>query len=139
MSRRTRAWQLLFSASLLLGCNGSGCNNPNTGTTVDAVDAKCGLHTQCPFGYECNYGASDPKLPQSVGQCEYKHCGLTDPCKKPQKNCALKEETAMCDRRNNDDYCDCVRPNSQDVPNTPTTGGPSPPPTGGTPTTGDKP
>ena len=130
MSRRTRAWQLLFSASLLLGCNGSGCNpEPETGKIVDV---ECGAYTTCPSGYECIYGAGiNPDNPKSIGKCEYKECGLMDLCKKPQKRCPLKEETAMCDRFDNDKYCDCVRPSSQEVPSTPTTGG--------TPTTGDKP
>ena len=35
----------------------------------------------------------------------------------------------MCDRKDNDKYCECLRPNSEDVPVTPTTGG-DPPTTG---------
>ncbi len=126
MSRQTRAWQLLLGASLLLGCNSTATN------TTDIVEGtKCGAHTKCPFGYECNYGGSDPNNPQSIGECKYKECGLKDVCKKPQKLCALDQETAMCDRFDNDKYCECERPNSEEVPSTPTTGVP--------PTTGDKP
>lgn len=137
MSRRTRAWQLLFSASLLLGCNGSGCEPyPVPGKLVDV---ECGAHTKCPFGYECDYGAKDPNHPNSVGICQYVECKLTDVCEKPHIECPLPQEIAMCDKFADDKYCDCVRPNSQDVPGTPTTGGPAAPTTGVTPTGGDKP
>ncbi len=129
MSRRTRAWQLLVGASLLLGCN----KPPAAADPI--VGKKCGADTMCPFGYECQYDAGiDPKNPNSIGQCKYLECKLTEPCKKPQplvKNCGLPTETLMCDKFDNDRYCDCVRPTSDEVPSTPTTGGP--------PTTGAKP
>jgi hypothetical protein len=139
MSRRTRAWQLLIGASLLLGCNGSGCNNGSETTSGKLVGVECGAHTKCPFGYECDYGAKDPNHPKSVGLCQYVECKLTDLCEKPHKECPLPQETAICDKFDNDKYCDCVRPSSQDVPGTPTTGGPPAPTTGATPTSGDKP
>ena len=129
MSRQTRAWLVLVSTSLLLGCNGSGCKpEPEAGKLVDV---QCGAYKKCPSGYECNYGGSDPKNPKNFGLCEYVECGLTDLCEKPQTRCALKVETPLCDKFDNDKYCECVRPNSEEVPSTPTTGG--------TPTTGDKP
>ena len=128
MSRRTRAWQLLMGASLLLGCNGSGCNPP--ASTDPIVDKKCGAHTMCPFGYECRYeDGVDPKDPNSLGLCKYVECQLTEPCKESQpseKDCALPTETLMCDKFDRDHYCSCVRPSSQDVPGTPTTGVPTP-------------
>ena len=115
MSRRTRAWQILVSVSLLLGCN----KEDKTNETYD--DVVCSKYTTCPAGYKCT---NDPGNPQSTGVCLYQECGLTDHCKKPQKQCPLDVETAMCDSRNNDKYCECIRPNSEEVPATPTTGGP---------------
>ena len=132
MSQRTRAWHFLLSASLLLGCNGSGCNPPKKSQLTDAIlDEECSKMTKCPAGYECDFGAANSSDPNSLGTCTYKECGLTDLCKTPHTECALSDETAMCDRRKNDKYCECQRPSSQEVPSTPTTGGP--------PTTGDKP
>ena len=127
MHRRTRAWQLLFSASLLLGCK-----NPEP-ADGKLVNVECGAYTKCPSGYECNYGGKDSKNPKVTGLCEYVTCGLTDLCKKPHPECSLKEETAKCDKFDNDHYCECIRPSSQDVPTGGT--GPGDP----TPTTGDKP
>ena len=114
MSRRTRAWQLLVSATLLLACNQD---------ETDKVEGTpCTKDTKCPAGYDCT---NDPGNPKSVGECKYRECGLTDLCKKPQTQCLLKTETAMCDKKNNDKYCECIRPNAEDVPATPTTGAPS--------------
>jgi hypothetical protein len=126
MSQRTRAWQFLLGASLLLG---SGCKT----TAGDEIkDKVCGVNTPCPLGYKCAYeDGINPSNPQSLGKCAYVECELMDPCKKPHKQCALPDETAMCDRETNDKYCECVRPSSQELPNTPTTGAP--------PTTGVKP
>jgi len=118
MSRRQTAWQFLVSATLLLACNKEDKPNEVEGTP-------CSKYTMCPAGYKCT---NDPDNPQSAGVCKYQECGLTDPCKKPQKQCPLKEETAMCDQRNNDKYCECIRPNAEEVPATPTTG--TPPSTG---------
>lgn len=137
MSRRTRAWQLLLSASLLLGCHGSGCNPPTKSQLTDAIlDEECNHKTKCPGGYECDFGSADPSNPNSLGTCTYVECGLTDICKQPQTKCGLPQETALCDKRNNDKYCECQIATSQEVPSTPTGGGT--PTTGGPPTTGDK-
>lgn len=115
MSRRTRAWQLLVTATLLLACN----KEDKTNDTYEGVT--CSNMTKCPSGYKCTNNPADP---HSTGECKYQECGLTDLCKKPQKLCPLKQDTAMCDRFDNDRYCDCVRANSEEVPPTPTTGGP---------------
>lgn len=126
MSRRARAWQFFVSASLSFACNDTKTN------TSDIIEGtECSKNTKCPSGYKCDFGSAAPSDPASLGQCKYEACGLTDPCKKPQKACGLPEETAMCDRFNNDAYCECTRPNAQEVPSTPTTGG--------IPTTGGKP
>lgn len=117
---RRRTWQLLATVALALGCN-----NP-TPSADPIEDAVCSNKTKCPAGYKCDNNTADP---HSTGKCVYQECGLTDLCKKPQKQCPLKEETAMCDKKDNDKYCECVRPNSEDVPTTPTTGG-DPPTTG---------
>jgi len=114
MSRRTRAWQLLTTVALALGCSPTPSADP-------IEDAVCSNKTKCPAGYEC---PNNPGDPLSTGKCEYQKCGLTDLCKKPHQECPLKEETAMCDRKDNDKYCECVRPSSEEVPTTPTTGGP---------------
>lgn len=113
--RRTRAWQLLVSATLLLACN----KEDKTNDTYEG--ATCSKYTTCPAGYKCS---NDPGNPQSTGVCLYQECGLTDLCKKPHKECALKSETALCDSLNNDKYCECQRQNSAEVPATPTTGDP---------------
>lgn len=118
MSQRTRAWQLLVTAILLLACKKDDKINP--GDPYEG--ATCSNQTKCPFGYKCTNNAADPL---STGKCEYQVCGRTEPCKEPQTQCPLKVETAMCDKFNNDKYCECVRPNSEDVPSTPTTGGPT--------------
>ena len=122
MSRRTRAWQLLVCVPLLWACHKEDKTNET------AEDEACSQYTKCPAGYKCT---NDPGDPQSAGVCKYQACGLTDLCKKPQKDCPLKSETAMCDRFDNDKYCECMRPNSAEVPTTPTTG--DPPPTTGKP------
>lgn len=118
--RRTRAWQLLVSATLLLACH----KEEKTGMTYD--DAVCSKYTTCPAGYKCT---NDPADPQSTGLCKYQECGLKVPCKGPM-TCIADKESALCDERNLDKLCECATPNSAEVP-TPTTGG--------TPTTGDKP
>lgn len=121
MQRRT--WQLLVTVALAFGC-GSNPEPPE-----DPVKgATCSNKTKCPHGYKCT---NDPGDPHSTGKCEYQVCGLTDLCKKPHKECPLPVETAMCDKFDNDKYCECVRPNSEEVPTTPTTG--DPPPTTGKP------
>ena len=106
---------------MLLACNKEDKTNET------AEDVACSKYTTCPAGYKCT---NDPGDPQSAGVCKYQACGLTDLCKKPQKQCPLKEETAMCDRFDNDKYCECVRPSSEEVPATPTTTGDPPPTTG---------
>jgi len=113
MSRRTRAWQLLVSATLLLGCA-----KPNERDTPPKD--KCSTKTACPAGYECDFKGANKSDPRAIGVCEYKVCGLTDLCKKPQ-NCLPGQETATCDKENNDKFCGCVRPNAQEVPSAPTT------------------
>lgn len=83
---------------------------------------KCSTHTPCKPGYKCDFGSANASDPHAVGACVYQKCGLTDSCKKPQA-CLPDKETAMCDRQNNDVFCGCVAPNSQQVPSDPTTGG----------------
>lgn len=119
MSRRTRAWQLLVGVTLLLGCTKPNERDPEP-------EDKCSTKTACPAGHKCDFGSQNPSDPTAIGRCKYQVCGLTELCEKPQA-CLAGQETAMCDKENNDKFCGCVRPNSQDVPGTPT------------PTTGDKP
>lgn len=89
------------------------------------AERKCSTKTACPAGYKCDFGSENPSDPTVIGRCEYVECGLTELCKKPQA-CLPGKETAMCDKENNENFCGCVGPNSQDVPPDP-------------PTTGDKP
>ena len=118
MSHRTRAWQLIVGATLLLGCK-----QGETNAEDEVKGAKCGAQTKCPSGYTCDYGTSNPNNPQSIGKCAYVECGLTDLCKKQEGNgCLLDKATASCDRFNPDKFCGCVEPLSQEVPTTPTTG-----------------
>lgn len=113
MSRRTRAWQLLMSTTLLLGCVKPNERDP-------PPKANCSTKTACPAGHKCDFKGANPSDPHALGVCEYETCGLTELCKKPQ-SCLPDKETAMCDKENNDQFCGCVGPNSQDVPSTPTT------------------
>jgi hypothetical protein len=66
MSRRTRAWQLVVSATLLLACH----KEDKTGETYD--DAICSKSTACPAGYKCT---NNPAHPQSTGLCKYRSAG----------------------------------------------------------------
>ena len=116
--------QIFFGISLL-----SGCNGPKTGESDTDTKAKCSTNTPCSAGYKCNFGNANPSNPHAVGECEYQTCGLTEPCKKPQP-CLPDKETASCDKFDNDKFCGCVSPNSQEVPSDPTTG---PPTTGARP------
>jgi hypothetical protein len=109
-----------------------GCSKPND--RDPEPKPKCSTKTLCNPGYECDFGTQNPLNPSSIGTCKYAAvCGLTDLCKKPQA--CLPQEQAMCDRLDNDHFCHCATPTSQDVPVTPTTGTPTTDP----PTTGDKP
>ena len=92
-----------------------GCSKPNE-RDPDPKD-KCSAKTACPAGYKCDYGEETGQY--AVGRCEYEVCGLTETCKKPQA-CLPAQEAAMCDKIDNDKFCECVRPLSQDVPSTPT-------------------
>ena len=111
MSRRTRAWQLVVGVTLIMGCSKPNERDPPPEKT-------CSTQTACPAGYKCEY--DDASGHYAVGHCEYEVCGQTEPCKEP-KTCLPGKETAMCDKMNNDKFCECVGPNSQDVPSTPTT------------------
>lgn len=104
----------------------SGCNGPKTGESNTDPKAGCSKHTPCSAGYKCNFGGANPSDPHAVGECEYQTCGLTDPCRKPQA-CLPDKETASCDRFDNDRFCGCLRPNSQEAPSDPAT---DPPTTG---------
>lgn len=108
------------SISLLLlgGCLFLGCKRPDT---VEPPK-KCSKHTACSAGYKCNFHGENPSDPHAVGTCEYQSCGLTTPCKSPQP-CLPDKEVAMCDEMDQNKFCGCVGPNSQDVPSTPTTSG----------------
>ena len=105
----------LLGGFLLLGCNG-----PKTGESDTEPMKKCSTHTACTAGYKCDFGGANPSDPTAVGVCVYQKCGLTELCKKPQP-CLPDKETAMCDANDNDKFCGCVSPNSEDVPTTPTT------------------
>ena len=61
MSQRTRAWQLLATVALALGCNPSPSADP-------IEDAVCSNETKCPTGYKCTNNPGDPL---STGKCEY--------------------------------------------------------------------
>ena len=127
MSPQTFARLLCVGASLFVGCNKPEKAADTAGPAID----KCSTHTPCSAGYKCNYGTANPSDSHAIGECDYQTCGLTDQCKKPQA-CIPGKETANCDKFDNDKFCGCVSPTSQDVPaDPPTTGSPT--------TTGDKP
>jgi hypothetical protein len=117
---RRRTWQLFATVALVLGCN-----KEPTGTTDTVEDTICSNQTKCPGGYKCTNNPADPL---STGKCEYQECGQTVPCK-TKMSCLADNESALCDKRDNNKLCECQVPNSQDVDLT----------TGGTPTTGQKP
>jgi hypothetical protein len=109
----------LAVAALQLSFGGCGPGRPETGPE----GVTCSSLSKCPHGYKCSNNPADP---HSTGECKYQECGLTDICNKPQA--CIPNQTAMCDRFNNDKFCECEGLNSENVPN--------PPATGGDPTTG---